>query len=46
VLEEVTDNDMWIWHAFFDMERSHNGINVMQGSNVFQKLVEGTTPPV
>jgi hypothetical protein len=29
VLEAVVDHDMWIWHAFFNMARSHNNINVL-----------------
>jgi hypothetical protein len=46
VLEAVADHDLWIWHAFFGMAGSHNNINVLQCSDVFQKLVEGNAPPV
>ncbi|XP_010233156.1 uncharacterized protein LOC100845782 [Brachypodium distachyon] len=46
VLEAVADQDLWIWHVFFGMAGSHNDINVLQCSNVFAKLVEGTAPPV
>jgi hypothetical protein len=46
VLEAVADQDLWIWHAFFDMAGSHNDINVLQCSNVFYRLVEGHAPPV
>jgi hypothetical protein len=46
VLEAVADQDLWIWHAFFSMTGSPNGINVLLCFNVFQKLVEGTAPPV
>ena len=46
VLEAVADQDLWIWHAFFGMPGSHNDINVLQCSNVFEKLVAGTSPPM
>ncbi|XP_071685031.1 uncharacterized protein [Lolium perenne] len=46
VLEAVADQDLWSWHAFFGMAGSHNDINVLQCSDVFQKLVEGNAPPV
>ncbi|XP_051211244.1 uncharacterized protein [Lolium perenne] len=46
VLEAVADQDLWIWHAFFGMAGSRNTINVVQCSDVFQKLVEGNAPPV
>jgi hypothetical protein len=36
ILEVVTSNDLWIWHAFFGMP----------GSPLFAKLVEGKAPEV
>jgi hypothetical protein len=44
VLEAVAVKDLWIWHAFFGMTRSHNDINVLQCLNVFSRLVEGHAP--
>ena len=44
VLEAVADQDMWILHAFFGMLGSHNDINVLQCSDVFAKLVDGSAP--
>src|SRR3954465_8773656 len=46
VLEAVATHDLWIWHSFFGMPGTHNGINVLQCSNVFARLVEGHAPPV
>jgi hypothetical protein len=42
----VADKDLWIWHAFFGLEGSHNNINVLQRSNVFSQLAEVHAPPV
>jgi hypothetical protein len=28
-LEAVTDHDLWIWHSFFGMARTHNDITVL-----------------
>jgi hypothetical protein len=45
-LEVVANYDLWIWHIFFDMEGSHNVINVLQRSPVFVILTEGHAPSV
>jgi hypothetical protein len=29
ILEAVTSNDLWIWHAFFGLPGSNNDINVL-----------------
>jgi hypothetical protein len=46
ILEVVASNDLWIWHAFFGMPRSHNDINVLHRSPLFANLVEGRAPEV
>ncbi|XP_028113015.1 uncharacterized protein LOC114311150 [Camellia sinensis] len=42
----VASYDLWIWHAFFGLPGSHNGINVLERSSVFTKLAERYTPSV
>ncbi|XP_028089579.1 uncharacterized protein LOC114289930 [Camellia sinensis] len=46
ILEAVASQDLWIWHAFFGMPGSHNGINVLDRSSVFSLLTQGHAPPV
>ncbi|KAL7191721.1 hypothetical protein ACSBR2_023746 [Camellia fascicularis] len=46
ILEVVASQDLWIWHAFFGMPRSHNDINVLDCSSVFSLLTQGRAPPV
>jgi len=46
ILEAVASYDLWIWHAFFGMPGSHNDINVLHRSPLFDNLAEGTAPPV
>jgi hypothetical protein len=29
ILEAVADQDLWIWHAFFETAGTHNDINVL-----------------
>ena len=44
-MEAVADKDLWIWHAFFGMPGSHNDINVLQRSHLFDNLMCGNAPP-
>ncbi|CAL9019209.1 unnamed protein product [Prunus brigantina] len=46
ILEVVASYDLWIWHAFFGLPGSHNDINVLDRSSIFNELAEGRTPPV
>ncbi|XP_028063786.1 uncharacterized protein LOC114267001 [Camellia sinensis] len=46
ILDGVASQDLWIWHAFFGMPGSHNGINVLDRSSVFSLLTQGHAPPV
>jgi hypothetical protein len=46
ILEVVAYHDLWIWHAFFGLPGSHNDINVLERSNVFANLAEGSAHPV
>ncbi|CAN6319320.1 unnamed protein product [Urochloa humidicola] len=46
ILEAVASEDLWIWHSFFGLPGSLNDINVLHRSPLFQRLKEGTAPPM
>ncbi|KAL6647174.1 hypothetical protein ACP70R_014611 [Stipagrostis hirtigluma subsp. patula] len=46
ILEAVATKDLRIWHAFFGLPGSHNDINVLHRSPVFDDLAKGNTPAV
>jgi hypothetical protein len=45
-VEIVASNDLWIWHSFFGMPGSHNYINVLDRSPLFDNLAEGIASEV
>jgi len=46
ILEAVALEDLRIWHAFFGLPGSHNDINVLHRSPVFDDLANGNAPEV
>jgi hypothetical protein len=46
ILEAVATKDLRIWHSYFGMPGSHNDINVLQRSPVFDDLANGRAPVV
>ncbi|KAF8394201.1 hypothetical protein HHK36_020408 [Tetracentron sinense] len=46
ILEAVASKNLWIWHAFSRMPSSHNDVNVLDHSPLFDTLIHGIMPPV
>jgi hypothetical protein len=46
ILEAVASKSLRVWHVFFGMLGSHNDINVIQRSPVFDDLAHGRTVPI
>jgi len=46
ILEAVATKDLRVWHAFFGLPGSHNDINVLDRSHVFDDLANDRTTPV
>ncbi|XP_042045054.1 uncharacterized protein LOC121791068 [Salvia splendens] len=44
ILEAVADYRLRIWHAYFGVARSHNDINVLQSSPLFNEQCRGEGP--
>jgi len=45
-LEAIVDERLYFWHAFFGIPGSQNDINVLDQSDLFENLVDGTAPKV
>ncbi|XP_021810356.1 uncharacterized protein LOC110753715 [Prunus avium] len=41
ILEAVAGFDTWVWHAFFEVARSQNDLNVLGQSPVFNDVLRG-----
>ncbi|GJY30012.1 ALP1-like protein [Tanacetum coccineum] len=45
-LDSVASQDLWIWHSFFGVAGSNNGINVLYQSPLFNDLKTGREPEI
>ncbi|KAL5827086.1 hypothetical protein ACOSQ3_018918 [Xanthoceras sorbifolium] len=45
ILEVVTSQDLWICYVFFGMAGTNNDINVLDGSPLFDDLINESVPP-
>ncbi|CAL2232605.1 unnamed protein product [Prunus armeniaca] len=46
ILEAIADFDTWVWHAFFEVARSQNDLNVLGQSPVFNDVLRGEAPNI
>nr|GEZ00802.1 hypothetical protein [Tanacetum cinerariifolium] len=46
LLEAITSQDLWIWHAFFGVVGLNNDINVLYQSPLFNDLKTGRAPEI
>jgi len=46
ILEAVASQDLWIWHACFNVVGSINDISVLNQSPLFMEVLKGQAPPV
>nr|GFA61748.1 protein ALP1-like [Tanacetum cinerariifolium] len=46
LLEAVASQDLWIWHAFFGVDGSNNGINILYQSLLSNDLKTGRAPEI
>ncbi|GJR36549.1 ALP1-like protein [Tanacetum coccineum] len=46
LLEAIASQDLWIWHAFFDVSGMNNDVNVLRQSPLFNDLKSGRAPDV
>jgi hypothetical protein len=46
ILEAIATKSLRIWHTFFGLPGSHNDINIIQRSPIFDDLAHGRTMPI
>nr|GEZ99342.1 reverse transcriptase domain-containing protein [Tanacetum cinerariifolium] len=46
LLEAITSNDLWIWHAFFIVSEMNNNMNGLRQSPLFNALKPRKAPDV
>ncbi|GJR51509.1 zinc finger, CCHC-type containing protein [Tanacetum coccineum] len=44
MLEAVADKKLWIWHAYFEVSRANNDLNVLYGSPLFDDELADRAP--
>ena len=44
VLQAAASQDMWFWHSYFGAPGSHNDLNILNSSDFYTKLHNGTAP--
>ncbi|GKA47567.1 ALP1-like protein isoform X1 [Tanacetum coccineum] len=44
MLEAVTDQQLWFWHAYFGVPGANNDLNVLYGSPLFDDLIADKAP--
>lgn len=45
MLEAISDAEFWIWGSNFGLQRSMNDMNILDSSNIVQKIIEGDFVP-
>jgi hypothetical protein len=44
-MEVISDEALWIWHAYFGCPGSYNDINILYCSPLFSDVLAGNFPP-
>ncbi|KAJ0818138.1 putative harbinger transposase-derived protein [Helianthus annuus] len=44
ILQAITSQDLWIWHAYFGMAGGNNDIAILMSSNPFDDVIDGVAP--
>ncbi|KAK2635890.1 hypothetical protein Ddye_030682 [Dipteronia dyeriana] len=45
-MRAVASKDLWIWHSLFGMTGSHNDLNVLEHSPLFDNIIHDRQSPV